>query len=203
MELSSQPNPIKTVLLILVFYIIPPLAIVANLIPYQYRFIVLMGITPVMMLIKPDGVTSLTDLGVTTTKLRQSMLAIMPMTIAMALPMVILASTSTAPRIDNSDLPLGFYIFYIVISCPLQEFGYRGYLFRLMHLLGLSKWSRIVVGALLYSFVHIIYQDIWTLVFTLIAGLLWNIHYEKFRNLASVTFSHMILGTATILLGFI
>ena len=203
MELSSQPKYIRAILLILAFYIMPPLVIITNLVPYQYRFHLLIGIIPLMLLIKPSSITSLTDLGITTKKLQQSILAVLPITVVMVLPMIILASISKDPRIDNSYLPLAFYIFYIVISCPLQEFSYRGYLFQLMHLLALNKWSRIIIGALLYGFVHIIYQDIWTFMFTLVAGLLWNIHYEKFRNLASVTFSHIILGTATILLGLI
>lgn len=203
MESSSSQNHIRAAALIVLFYILPPLAILTNIIPYQYRFPLLMAITPIMLMVKPDRNTSWEDVGITFKRLWQSILVIAPITILLVIPMVILAATSNTPRIDNSSLPLVFYIFYIFISCPFQEFGYRGYLFRLMQKLSFGKWSRVVVGALLYSFVHIIYRDIWTLVFTLIAGILWNIHYEKFRNLASVTLSHIILGTATILLGFI
>lgn len=200
---SSSGKRLRAILLILVFYVLPPVAILVNIIPFQYRFPLLMALTPVMMLVKPDRETTLADLGITLRNSHKSIVTIIPLTILLILPMLVVSLTASTPRIDNSSLPVAFYAFYIFISCPFQEFAYRGYLFRLMQLLSLGKWSRILIGAALYSFVHIIYQDVWTLIFTLFAGILWNIHYDKFRNLASVTFSHIVLGTITILLGFI
>lgn len=202
-SLAAREMKLKAITLILLFYILPPSAIALGLIPYEYRFPLLIGITPIMLLIRPTKHTTITDLGITSCKLRQSILSIIPLTVILTLPLLITFFVTTTPRIDNSSLPLIFYIFYALISCPFQEFAYRGYLFCLMAMLNLGKWSTIFIAAILYSYVHIIYLDIPTLLFTLLAGFLWNIHYDKFRNIASVTLSHIVLGTATILLGLI
>lgn len=194
---------IRGLAILAIFYVLPPSAITLNLIPFQYRFPLLIAVAPILMLIKPDKETTAADLGVAKKGSLSSLIGVIPITLILLLPLLVFALSSSSPRIDNSSLPALFYLFYIFVSCPLQEFAYRGYLFRLMTILSLNKWSRIIVGALLYSFVHIIYLDGFTLLSTLFAGILWNIHYEKYRNLAGVTVSHIILGTATILLGLI
>lgn len=189
--------------LIIIFYVLPPSAIALNLIPFQYRFPLLIAVAPILMLIKPDRQTTVADLGIAKKGAIPSILSIIPTTLVLLLPLLAFALSSSSPRIDNSSLPVLFYVFYILVSCPLQEFAYRGYLFRLMTLLSFGKWARILFGAFLYSFVHIIYLDSFTLLSTLFTGVLWNIHYDKYRNLAGVTISHIILGAATIFLGLI
>ncbi|MGB7439857.1 MAG: CPBP family intramembrane glutamic endopeptidase [Coleofasciculaceae cyanobacterium] len=193
---------IKTILLILAFYILPPIAIVLNWIPFSFRFILLTSVAPLMFFFRPSNHTKNIDLGITKRKLRESIFAIIPITLLLALPIVIL-SLLNEPRVDNSGLSIYFYLFYVLISCPFQEFAYRGYLFHSLEILALGKWARIMIAAALYSFVHIVYIDSYIVVSTLLAGILWNIHYDKFRNLASVTLSHSILGTLSIILGLI
>lgn len=200
---SPHHNRARVIALITIFYVLPPSAIALNLIPFQYRFPILIAVAPVLMLIKPDRETTAADLGLAKKSAIPSIVGIIPTTLILLLLLLAFALSSSSPRIDNSGLPALFYVFYVLISCPIQEFAYRGYLFRLMTLLSFRKWSRIVVGAFLYSFVHIIYLDSFTLLSTLFAGILWNIHYDKYKNLTGVTISHVILGTATILLGLI
>jgi len=204
-NLLSSPSHkrARAIALILLFYVLPPSAIALNLIPFQLRFPLLIAVVPILMLIKPDRETTAADLGLAKKGAVASMIKIIPITLVLLLPMLAYALSSSGPRIDNSSLPAIFYLFYILVSCPLQEFAYRGYLFRLMSLLDFGKWARILVGAALYSYVHVIYLDSFTLLSTLIAGILWNIHYDKHRNLAGVTVSHIVLGAATIFLGLI
>ena len=106
-------------------------------------------------------------------------------------------------RIDNSEIPWGFYLFFIFISSPSQEILYRGYLFNLLSEAGLNRLTSIGLSSILYSFVHLIYLDIPTLVITLIIGIFWGMNYEKYRNIYGVIFSHSILGSMAILAGII
>jgi uncharacterized protein len=197
-----QANQAKIIALIFAFYIFPPIAITVQLIPYNLRFFLLMSITPLLWFIRPAAIMTNQNLGINRHNLTDSIIAIFPLSLILAV-LTMIAAVANQPRYDNSGLSIGFYLFYVLVSCPFQEFAYRGYLFPALDTLSLQKWVRIIIAAILYSFLHIIYKDIYIIVFTFITGLIWNIHYEKYRNLASVTVSHIILGVLTIRLGLI
>lgn len=55
----------------------------------------------------------------------------------------------------------------------------------------------------MYSFVHIIYKDIITIILTFIIGIIWFYLYRKDKNLFGVSLSHCIVGILTIFLGII
>jgi uncharacterized protein len=200
--ISIRTKLIRVVLLISIFYIFPPAAIVFHLIPFNLRFFLLMAIAPTLFFVRPAVAITNRDLGITKHNLVESIVAIVPITLSLAL-LTVASAAVNQPRYDNSSLSMGFYLFYVLISCPFQEFVYRGYLFPALTILPLGKWARMMIAAVLYSFVHIIYADTYILCSTLISGLLWNIHYDKYRNLAGVTISHAILGVLTIGLGLI
>lgn len=197
-----QAGKLKILLLIGVFYIFMPAAIVLRLIPFELRFVFLTAVTPILFFLRPSKETRNADLGLTRQDIIKSVIQLIPVTVMLAIPIMVI-SALIEPRYDNSELTIFFYIFYVMVSCPFQEFVYRGYLFHALDVLQVRKWARIIVAAVLYSFVHIIYADPYILLFTFIAGVFWNIHYDKLRNLSGVTVSHAILGTLTIVLGLI
>ncbi|MCH5166698.1 MAG: CPBP family intramembrane metalloprotease [Erysipelotrichales bacterium] len=96
-----------------------------------------------------------------------------------------------------------FYLFYIFISCPIQEFLYRGIFGYFETNLIKNKNITLVLSSLSYSFVHVIYKDIFTCLLTFIFGLVLYSLYRKDYNLAGVSLSHIILGILTIYLGII
>ena len=102
----------------------------------------------------------------------------------------------------NSDETIYFYIFYILISCPLQEFLYRGVFGYFEKIIG-NKYLWLIISSFCYSFVHIIYKDLLTCVLTFIIGIVWYLLYRKDYNLVGVSLSHIILGILTIYLGII
>lgn len=185
------------------FYLFLPLAIVFNFIPFEYRFLVLTVATILLLFTKPDSKTTLSDLGIKKSGSVVSIVTVLPTTLALLGGVLLLSQMIDIDRIDNSNLTISFYLFYIFISCPLQEFAYRGHLSRLMLVLKLSKRMRVLFGALLYSFMHIIYNDELLIILTLCLGVFWSLHYEKFKNLAGVTVSHALLGAAAILSGLV
>ena len=192
----------RFLLLLVGFYILPPIAILLNIVPYRYRFLLLLAMPLIMIGVKLDKKSIPKDFGITTKKIRESIVSVVPATVGIIL-ISLFFSFMKGERVDNSSLSICFYFFYIIISCPLQEFAYRGYLYRLLELLGLQKWTIVFLGASLYGFMHVIYMDIPMLLTTSIVGVVWNINYSKFRNLAGVTLSHSIIGVVSILLGLI
>jgi uncharacterized protein len=197
-----QAKQFKVVVLIFAFYVLPPAAIILHLIPFSFRFLLLATVAPLLFFIRPLETISNKELGITRNNLNESIIAIIPITLVLALLTVVSAAV-TERRYDNSGLSAFFYVFYVLISCSFQEFAYRGYLFPALDILSFGKWARIILVAVLYSFVHIIYIDVYILLSTLTAGLLWSIHYDRYRNLAGVTISHALLGVLTIGLGLI
>ncbi|MEM6837867.1 MAG: CPBP family intramembrane glutamic endopeptidase [Cyanobacteria bacterium P01_C01_bin.120] len=202
LSVEFQIRHSKALFLIGIFYVLIPAAIALRFIPFELRFILLMAVTPVLFFLRPSKKTRNVDLGIELKNAIKSIIDLVPITFALAILTVAIAALNE-PRYDNSELTIFFYLFYALISCPFQEFVYRGYLFHVLDVLQIGKWARIIVGAILYSFVHIIYADPYILLSTFIVGVLWNIHYDKLRNLAGVTVSHAVLGVLTIVLGLI
>lgn len=95
----------------------------------------------------------------------------------------------------------GFYLFYIGISSPAQEFLFRASLSHLLTSLLANRHAKVFISSVLYSLVHIIYRDPATLVITFLMGLVWGYSYERYRNLAGVSASHAVLGLISILTG--
>ncbi len=92
---------------------------------------------------------------------------------------------------------------YILLLSPVQEFIYRGVLTAILKQRNISNKIILIFTSILYSFVHIIYLDIVTLILTFIIGMIWHKIYMKTENLIGVSISHSVLGAVTIVLGII
>lgn len=96
-----------------------------------------------------------------------------------------------------------FFLFYVFVSCPIQEFIYRSFLFSMCKR---SEFNMVATCAILtvpYAWVHVIYRDWLTLLFTLVIGAFWASTYQRQPNLAAVSISHAVLGVTTLLLGMV
>lgn len=141
------------------------------------------------------------ELGITLKGAGRSLLRVLPITVilvAVAAALFFTGNTSFNPT-EN----WAFYVFYVLISCPVQEFLYRGALTVFGDALKFPMWGTLILTSVLYSFVHIIYLDWLTLVFTLVMGVIWFIAYNKARSLVGVSVSHAVLGVVTIAAGII
>ena len=96
-----------------------------------------------------------------------------------------------------------FFLFYILISSPVQEFLYRGALGAFIQKLTDNYIVRMLITSVLYSFVHIIYRDVLTILLTFVIGLIWFRIYDKTKNILGVSVSHAMLGVVTIIAGII
>jgi uncharacterized protein len=203
METQSVWQERQKVLLIVGFtYILPVLLIFLGLVPFSWRFAVLIISAMVILVIARLYRFSLVELGFTQKNLGTALKAISLGTLGVVLLMLI-HYTLQGPRLDNSAYSWTFYLSFVGVSSPVQEFLYRGFLFSIFSKFKISEWLQILLSTLLYSFVHLIYRDLPTLVFTFIVGLLWGWHYAKFGNLYSIIISHSLLGAIAILVGLV
>jgi uncharacterized protein len=191
---------LKVILLINLVYILPVMLVLYDLFPFAWRFCTLIVVAAIIASIGYLYRFSAVELGFTSSQLRSAVKAIAVPTLATAILMIFYHHQQGA-RLDNSAYSWPFYLFFIGLSVPLQEFLFRGFLFALLTRLKLAVWGQVILSALLYSFVHIIYRDLPTLIFTFLFGLAWSVYYARFRNIYSIIFSHALLGSIAILLG--
>jgi membrane protease YdiL (CAAX protease family) len=192
----------KVILIVSLGYILPVLFIYLGLVPFSWRFYILILAAVAILAIAQLYQFSPRELGITKQNFSSSLSAIALPTLASALLMFIYYMIQGA-RIDNSAYRWPFYIFFVAVSSPLQEFLYRGFLFGIFSRAKLAIWLQILLSTLLYSLVHLIYEDVPTLLSTLIIGLFWGYHYAKYRNLYSIIICHSILGAIAILVGLV
>ena len=185
---------------ILTIYILVPLLIFFNSYLYDIKFHLLTIIGLVIFILLKLFKVSNKELGIT----KQNLWKSTKRNLILILLCAIIILVFKMFHIDkyNPNETLLFYAFYIFISCPVQEFLYRG-VFGYFDMN--SKYDNlwIVLSSLCYSFVHIIYKDALTCILTFIIGIIWYIFYKKDRNLCGVILSHIVLGVATIVLGII
>jgi len=192
----------KVILIVFFAYILPVLLVFLELIPFSWRFYVLILAAMVVVVIAYLYRFSLVELGFTGNNLGKSLKAIALPTLISAGLMFVYYLTHGS-RLDNSAYQWIFYLFFVGVSSPIQEFLYRGFLFGIFKRAKFAPWLQIILSTLLYSFVHLIYRDIPTLVFTFIIGIYWGWNYAKFRNLYSIIISHSLLGAISILVGLV
>lgn len=193
----------QKVLLIIIFaYILPVLLVYLRLVPFTWRFYLLIFAAVAILSINLLYRFSAVELGFTKKHLTCSLKAIALPTLGCALLMLVYYFLQGS-RIDNSAYSWTFYLFFVAVSSPLQEFLYRGFLFNLFKITKMRKWLQIILSAFLYSFVHLIYRDLPTLLSTFAIGIFWGYHYAKYRNLHSIIISHSLLGAIAILVGLI
>lgn len=92
-------------------------------------------------------------------------------------------------------------LFYPFLSAFPQEFLYRRFFFwRYECLLG-KGWGRLIVNALLFGWLHIIYENWPALALSTVAGLFFAMTYAHTRNLALVWIEHALYGQLAFTLG--
>jgi uncharacterized protein len=93
-------------------------------------------------------------------------------------------------------------VLYPVLSVTAQEIMFRLFFFhRYRALFGVDAQGAIVLNAVLFAFAHIAFQNVTTLVISLIGSLLFAWRYEKTRSYWAVVLEHSIYGNLIFTLG--
>lgn len=188
--------------IIILFYILLPTSILVGLLDFNHKFVYLtVGSILIYLLMRVAGNQN-SEMGLSFNSSAKSMKDVTVLTVILGILGVFLYLTGIDGRFSPNET-VSFYLFYIFISSPAQEFLYRGALVRILTRLNASERSKMIVSSALYSFVHIIYKDFWTLILTFCIGIIWYRCYRKTNNLLGVCVSHAVLGIVTILAGVI
>ena len=85
-------------------------------------------------------------------------------------------------------------ILYPIISVYPQELLYRTFFFHRYKVLFRKKWQMITVNALLFRYMHIIFQNLISVGLTVLWGLLFSSLYERTRSTIFVSVTHALYG---------
>lgn len=93
-------------------------------------------------------------------------------------------------------------VLYPVFSALPQEFIYRTYFFHRYDSVTSLKFSTLLLSALAFAFLHIVYDNWWAVGLSFIAGLLFGVTYSRTESLFWVAVEHTLYGWLAITLGF-
>lgn len=85
-------------------------------------------------------------------------------------------------------------IFYPLLSVYPQELLYRTFFFHRYKLLFHKKWQTITANALLFGYMHIIFQNWIAVALTVLGGFLFASMYERTRSTLLVSVTHALYG---------
>ena len=92
-------------------------------------------------------------------------------------------------------------LFYLLFSVIPQEIIFR-FLFFYKYKDYFDKFEILLLNSLVFSFCHLIYFDIYILLFSFFGNLLFTFNYMKNKSLLVVIVEHFLLGQTLIILGF-
>ena len=108
--------------------------------------------------------------------------------------------------LKNLDLKKYYFIsvlllFYLLFSVIPQEIIFR-FLFFYKYKDYFNKFEILLLNSLVFSFCHLIYFDIYILLFSFFGNLLFTFNYMQNKSLLVVIVEHFLLGQTLIILGF-
>ena len=92
-------------------------------------------------------------------------------------------------------------LFYLLFSVIPQEIIFR-FLFFYKYKDYFNKFEILILNSLVFSFCHLIYFDIYILLFSFFGNLLFTFNYMQNKSLLVVIVEHFLLGQTLIILGF-
>lgn len=91
-------------------------------------------------------------------------------------------------------------LIHILVSAPLQEFIYRGYLISRLELVSPKPIFLKLYTAIFFMLIHTPFHN-WLLTLScLILGWWWAGHFLKFRNIFALMLSHALIGSIYLIL---
>jgi hypothetical protein len=195
---SKTAGWLRPASMIVGIYICPVVLLLTGVIPFELRFhvLVIMSLLAVALAFSRHSAASLgLSLPTFWGLMRWSVLP------SVLLIGVIILLDLPHRRIDSSHLAI--YFFFVFVSAPAQEFLYRGFLFAELGETRIPPKAIVLLSAGLFGFMHIIYRDVATVLFTLGAGFVWAVVFNTTRRVCIVAVSHAALGVMAIRSGLI
>ena len=92
-------------------------------------------------------------------------------------------------------------LLYPFLSALPQELLYREFFFNRYEKLFKKEWILVLMSALSFCFLHIVYDNIWAIILSLVGGFIFGRSYQKTRSLFWVSLEHAIYGILVFTIG--
>ncbi len=195
-------HPHKIIVRIFLIFILPIILLRSGLIGYQFRLYLLFFVTIFVGFVVYSERWSFRSLWIRTDNLRKSFIPYFLFTVLCFLGLLLLAfllhKQPQSLWYTNTHL-----LFLFIPISIVQEFLYRSFLIRELSQLHLSFWRLILINALLFSLLHIIYNPlhvILPLTFVVGVGFAWM--FKKYSNLYLISLSHAVLNFTAVFYTF-
>jgi membrane protease YdiL (CAAX protease family) len=203
LQMRGNKNPNQALLEIVYLFIVPVVLIYLKVIPYSWRLLVLLGVSLLIMSIIRYQQWTKVQLGLTRIVRFRSVAVWGTLTLA-----GIVAIVSYAQWFGFEPLALlqwekswRLLLFFIPLSI-LQEVAYRAFLTERLREVGFSMGHRVLLNALLFTLLHIIYPyAAITLPIAFIGGFLFAWLYERYQSLVLACIAHAVLNFTAVLFG--
>ena len=184
---------IKTIAQIVTLFIIPAILIYFQIIPIQYRFYVLSGVSLIILFIVKVERWTLKELGMRMDNFKSCILPYFILTILAVAVTFLLAQVldKSSVNIFNST---HFQYGFILVSF-IQEFVFRSFLMPKLKILFSLPITVVISNAFLFGLIHIIYPDsLIIFILSFLLGLGFATTYYFYPNLALATIAHSIIN---------
>lgn len=87
----------------------------------------------------------------------------------------------------------GLGVFTAITAGITEEFFFRGYVMSRLALFFKNKHVVVIISAVLFMSIHLGYKNLGELIFTLLFGIVFGYHYQKYRNIIVLVIVHTIV----------
>ncbi len=189
--------------LVLIAYVTPVILLLDGVIPFRYRFTVLLGMAALVFGFEMVRGRSWRELGFRRDTLRGSLKANVALSLVLGIG-ILIAYSLGAMHVSTIHGFTLFYPFYVFVSSPSQEFLFRSVIFAEMKRAGITRpAAQVVISTAIYTLPHAIYRDVLTLVVVAVIGVFWAFIYRRYPNWYGVALSHAVLGALSIAVGLV
>ncbi len=203
MKAINKKEQLRELTAFTVFYYLLPITLLSlGWLRFEYRHVIIFLLGVILIAYAIDKGIKPSDLGLRTDNLRQSLVLNLFFSLS-ALTLVFVCYKLDLLHTNSYDGSWLFYIYYILISAPLQEYIFRSLMFYELGIFFNSKLVKIILSALLFAFAHAMYHSWQVLGVTLVMGLALGWVYLKRPNFWGVALSHIIVGLVSIFLGVV
>src|SRR5260370_10259040 len=168
---------------LIALYLAPIALILTGIIPHEYRFHALLGTTLRSLAgaaVIPEH--RLRRLGVRTDNLRDALKWNVAFTAVCCFALYLGLHFGLVRRLPTTP-HMGFFLFYVVVSCPAQEFLFRSFLWAELAAAQMtSQGLRLASMAGPFALAHVLDRDWITFATALFAGMVWSWIYSRHPN---------------------
>ena len=186
---------------VLFLFIFPVIVLYSGLVPFSWRLWMLASFAALVGVISFRGERSLRSLGIRSDNVARAWVPYLLFTLAGVCALFLYALVLGKAPLPGWGQSSHLLFLFIPISFS-QEFLYRGFLMPELRRLYVSIVSVVLIDALLFMLLHIIYgEPLITLPLALAGGIAFSYMYYKYPNLLLVALSHSALNFVAVLYG--